>query len=74
MLVIQNQGSDDTESVYHRNRPTGLFALLCSFELSNAAFITSRDLLLGTPVPHAPSLNLCTENPPYAQFDFFGHK
>ena len=74
--MIQNQtsarGSGDTESDYHRHRPTGLLALLCPFELSNAAFITSSALLLGTPVPHA--LYLRANNPLYAQFDVFGDK
>jgi hypothetical protein len=65
-------GSGDTESDYHRHRPTGLLALLCPFELSNAAFITSSALLLGTPVPHA--LYLRANNPLYAQFDVFGDK
>ncbi len=41
-------GSGGTESDNHRHRPTGLLALLCPFELSNAAFITSSALLLGT--------------------------
>ena len=46
--------------------------MLCPFELSNAAFITSSALLLGTPVPHA--LYLRANNPLYAQFDVFGDK
>ena len=46
--------------------------MLCPLELSNAAFITSSALLLGTPVPHA--LYLRNQSPSYAQIDVFGDR
>ena len=67
-----NPGLGCTESDFLRHRPTGLFALLCPFELSNEAFVTSSALLLGTPVPHA--LYLRDRTPLYAQIDVFGDR
>ncbi len=68
--ICPGSQAGDTESDYHRHSPTGRLALLCPFELSNAAFITSSALLLGVPVPHA--FYLRANNPLYAQFDVFG--
>mgnify|MGYP003347746889 FL=1 len=60
----------DDQTNYLRHRPTGLFALLCPFELSNPAFVTSAALLLGTPVPHALYLKARTIQ--YHDIDAFG--
>ena len=62
------QGPDSTN--YLRHRPMGLFALLCPYELSNEAFITSTALLTGTPVPHARFLQANFQD--YANIDVFG--
>ena len=59
---------DSTNSLSHR--PMGLFALLCPYELSNEAFVTSAAILLETPLPHARYLlgNMHT----YSHIDVFG--
>jgi len=54
-------GSDHLEQC-----PMSLFSLMCPFELSNQAFVTSMSLCLGFPVPHARFL-LQTEQ--YAHID-----
>ena len=62
--------STDDQTSFLRHRPTGLFALLCPFELSNPAFVTSAALLLGAPVPHALYLKAKVRR--YHDIDAFG--
>ena len=59
---------DSTNSLSHR--PMGLFGLLCPYELSNEAFVTSASIVLETPLPHARYLlgNMHT----YSHIDVFG--
>ncbi len=67
-MVIKNQtyAQDLTTSSQNIIVSAQQAYLLCftPFELSNAAFITSSAMLLGTPVPHV--LYLHAENPIYA--------
>ncbi len=52
LLAVCARKFPDTESDFHRHRPTVLFAF-CPFELSNAALIISSAPILGDPAPHA---------------------
>ena len=61
-----NSRSDSSHTVVSTHRLTGLLTMLCPVELSNAAFITSAALLLGTPHP------LRDHTRDYANFDVFG--
>ena len=62
------QDPDSTNSLSHR--PMGLFALLCLYELSNEAFVTSAAILLETPLPHARYLLGNMQS--YSHIDVFG--
>jgi hypothetical protein len=68
--IKQGPGLSETNHYHHSS--TSLFALLCPLELSNAAFVTSAALILGTPVPHAQYLR--NQSPSYAQIDVFGDR
>ena len=46
--------------------PMSLFSLMCPFELSNQAFVTSMSICLGFPVPHARFLTFTEQ---YAHID-----
>ena len=46
--------------------PMSLFSLMCPFELSNQAFVTSMSICLGVPVPHARFLTFTEQ---YADID-----
>jgi len=46
--------------------PMSLFSLMCPFELSNQAFVTSMSICLGFPVPHARFLTFTEQ---YANID-----
>ena len=46
--------------------PMSLFSLMCPFELSNQAFVTSMSICLGVPVPHARFLTFTEQ---YANID-----
>ena len=63
--IKQGPGPSETSHCHHSS--TSLLALLCPLELSNAAFVTSAALSLGTPVPHAQYLRIKTRAMAFAR-------
>lgn len=64
---IRPASSHDTDRLRHS--PMGLMALMCPFELSNHAFVSTLAILLGVPVPYARHLQT---QPGYHHIDPWG--